>query len=241
MTATRTIVTAINYNEHYVEELKVLLTSLDQNAPEYPVVVFLVGFEEDRVIGLRAENPSIDFISREIDKPPDQSMQVYMGCYDARAVLHVMKESGGLVAWLDTDVIVRKSLDGLWEGVGENGFKILYRRQTTEDKLKFNSGVFVVNTSPNTLAMISEWDRVVRDKREWPADQIWLYRTYLNHKDSVELIDLPPMLNNLGDSTKDKPFEDDAIIWHCKQYHFENPDFQQEHQRYIKKYNERVV
>ena len=124
------------------------------------------------------------------------------------------------VAWIDNDAIVRKPLDGLWEGVVPNSIKVWYRKKKL-DEYKLQTGVYVIGRGNESVKYCSNIIKGLEGTDNWLLPQLLMY----NELNNMKLI-------NMGDSFNDSRFKNGSHIWHCKANHFSNPKYQQEYRKY---------
>lgn len=226
----RIIVTGVNDNPRYMDHMRVLLMSLKTNAPEERVNVTLINCPKAYHEELRRINGNIEI--RIFDLP------------NCGAIARIIKKHMSVlecmfrydkVMWLDNDIIVRKPLDELWEGVDKNTLKI-WKKKHKADKYKMQAGVYVAGNGKALQKWIRE---VIRREGKfldspgvhsdgygsphWMVSQELLYHC-LN--DEIKYVKLPRIYN-------DQKFKEESVIWHCKGSHFEEPAFQKEYKKYL--------
>lgn len=228
------IVTVLNYDQFFIKQMLVLLKSLEINSPKDTIIVHLVDFPIDEVKWLEKTFKKYYFINSEHNVNKMRDPAGFMVCYRSTVIYQTLIDYHKSVAWVDCDIIVRKDLITLWEGIKSNQFKIVCRGEDLPVKNRFQAGVFAIGYSKETLQMMSEWEKVTRASNQWFADQLLLYEIYQKYSKKIELIPMNRSLNDIGDSTKEC-FMDDSVIWHCKRYHFNNKKFQKEFQYYLNK------
>jgi len=225
------IITALNQDSFYLEQLLVLLTSISVNSPTERVSVFLVNFDVEMSQKLKEHFSDVVFEDRNINLGTNPAGK--MVCYRGSVVKECLERTKLPVAWFDTDIIVRGSLDIFWEKVKTNQLQVRYRGPDVALNIRFNAGVFAVGYSEQTLRFISEWGRIINKKSKWYEDQLQLYLIYKKFSDDVELIKMPQSFNDIGYSKNDGVFRDDSLIWHCKKAHFYNKKFRKEYLMYL--------
>lgn len=228
------IVTALNYDSFYFEQLLVLLTSISINSSNDVVSVFLVDFPKSIENKLKNVFSGFKFINRQLNVKKKKNIAGFMVCYRSLVVKECLEIYKKPVAWFDTDIIVRKNLNLFWKDVKTNQLKILYRGDSKADKSKFQAGVFALGYSEEILHYISEWNAVIQKSRRWYEDQKQLYILYLKYAKEIELIKMSIEFNDVGDFTKDNSFNSNSTIWHCKKSHFYNERFRKEYLNYLK-------
>lgn len=228
------IVTSLNYDKFYFEQLLVLLTSLRINSPNDVVSIFLVDFPEDVENKLKKEFNSFKFINRKLNVSSKKSVAGFMVCYRSLVVKECLEKYKEPTAWFDTDIIVRKDLGSFWSDVKTNQLKILYRGDGCREHVRFQAGVFAVGYSKDTVNYISEWNKIIQVSHRWYEDQKQLYLLYVKYSDDIQLIKMDKRFNDIGDSSKKDSFNDGSVIWHCKKLHFKNKRFRKEYLEYLK-------
>lgn len=128
------------------------------------------------------------------------------------------------VLWLDTDTILRKPVDGIWEGVEPGTFKIIYRPKCA-DETKFNTGVIAFGVSPEIIKFVMRWYEIARNPKRLLDEQEGFYKAYQEHKQSVKMLELPETYN-------DSKFRGDSVIWHGKGHHRKNKKYLKEVKKY---------
>jgi hypothetical protein len=223
------IVTALNYDPFYFEQLLVMLTSLKFNSPKDIASIFLIDFPKVEIEKLNKTFVDFEFVDRKLNISNLRDIAGFMVCYRTLVVKECLERYKKPVAWFDTDIIVRKSLDIFWSDVKTNQLKIFYRGDKVANNCKFQAGVFAVGYSEETLRYISDWNDVVQSKKRWYEDQLQLYLLYNKYSDKIQLIDMPIEFNDTRIS-KGK----NSTLWHCKKGHFNEKQFRKEYLKYLK-------
>jgi lipopolysaccharide biosynthesis glycosyltransferase len=118
------------------------------------------------------------------------------------------------VLYLDCDVIVRGSLDGIWDNISLNTLMIHYN-ENSKNYGKFNTGIMLLGRG--LIEMVREWkDISLRSKLKdsYPEQKI-LYKLYERNIKTVNLVSLDEKYN-------DCRFLKNSIIWHYKGKHKHN-------------------
>ena len=228
------IVTSLNYDKFYFEQLLVLLTSIRINSPNDMVSIFLVDFPKEVEHKLNIEFDKFKFINRTLNVSSKKNVAGFMVCYRSLVVKECLEIYKEPTAWFDTDIIVRNDLKLFWNGVDTDQLKILYRGDSSPKHTRFQAGVFAVGYSEDTMKYISEWNNVIQSSHLWYEDQKQLYILYTKYSDRIKLIKMDKGFNDVGDSNKKESFSDDSTIWHCKKPHFYNKKFRKEYLKYLK-------
>lgn len=224
------IVTAVNNNPLYKEQLLALLASLRTNAPNEDIHAYLVNCDKSFAQQVVRTNPRVVVRNRSIAITEDpEVIRGTMVCFRATAILETLQIVDEPVAWFDADVLVRNSLEQFWRGVHDKALKIVCRPDTTEHKY-FQAGVFALGNSPETIELVRDWKAVIENLNYWYADQLWLFKLTQKSQHKIELINLASQFN-------DQLFQSSSTIWHSKNSHFESIDFQNEYQHYLRQAN----
>jgi hypothetical protein len=143
----------------------------------------------------------------------------------------ILDEGYDQMASIDSDSIIRGSLEGLWRDVEPGCFKIWDKGKKKKEKVRFQTGVFVVGVSRETLQY---FDHIIKSiaKPSWIKIQKAFYLSYIKNKENVKHVQLDTKYN-------DQYFNDDSIIWHCKQTRYGYPKFKGELRKYLRLADER--
>lgn len=213
-----------------MDHMRVLLMSLRMNVPTARVNVTLINCSEDYRKELLRINDNIEI--RVFDLPNCGAIGRIIKKH--MSVLECMSKYDK-VMWLDNDIIVRKSLNSLWEGVGKDTLKI-WKKKHKADKYKMQAGVYVAGNEK----CLQRWLQCVIQKEgklldspdaskdgygspHWMVSQELLYHC-LNS--DIKYVKLPRIYN-------DQKFKEESVIWHCKSSHFDDPRFQKEYKKYL--------
>lgn len=226
------IITNSSPDTFYYDQLLVFLTSMSINSPKEVVHVYLAKYPEDKINTLKKKFPSYIFDNRELKKIDDRGFSFIL--FRAELILECFSKYNDSVAWIDTDVIVRRDLNEFLS-VTPQEFKILYRGDNKPDKVKINAGIFNIGCSIETHAFMLEWYERIQKNAKWGMGQLELWRAYKNHEDDVILCEMDEKYNDLGGSDRPHAFSDESVMWHCKKAHFNHPKFQNEFKYYLDK------
>jgi hypothetical protein len=216
----RIIVTAVDTTPRYVEGVKVWLRSLTENAPDERIFVYAQNW--DNVDSISSINPRAKIIPIT-NESPDPMVRNYIRY---KLFLDLLPQYD-MIAWIDNDAIIRKSLEYLWFGVTVNSVK--YWRRPKREHLCFQGGVFVLGAGEKTKQYCRDILRgletiPVSDVDRWYAPQLLAYTCI-----GGSGIDTIPLSKKYNDCT----FDDESIIWHCKSGHFNEAKYQKEYQYYL--------
>lgn len=226
--------TISNNNEYYLDLMKVLLQSLSDNDPGQKIKVYLINCDNNIVEKMGKVNNNAMIVNENICLPDDPKKASSIIAHYRTTIMKecLCFDKNEKIGWVDSDIIVRKSLSHFWELTVPNSLHILYRRKN-ELRCKFQVGVFSLGKSKEVVKMIKEWDRITsQDNSFWFAEQQSLYVVYEQFSKNVNKIDMDLIFN-------DHSFNSDSVVWHCKGNHFNNKIFQKEFQHYLKKANDK--
>ncbi|MCP4651126.1 MAG: hypothetical protein GY853_13755 [PVC group bacterium] len=212
------ILTTVNDNLYYQNNMKVFLQSLKENAAGEFVRIYVVNNEKIEC-ELKKINKNIEI--KHINEKLNRSQIIIRNalyCHEA------LKEGYEKVAWIDSDVIIRAKLGDFWD-VKPCELKVIYRRKK-KDHIKFQSGVFVIGNSSEMRKYIWKWAKTIIDlkKAKWYDGQELMCELVLKYK--IKQIDMPIKYN-------DSKFNADSVIWHCKSSHFSYEKYQKEYRKYL--------
>jgi len=218
------VVMCFNDSPHYIEQARVAIRSIQLNSPGCEIVLYLVNFTENKFKGIVVKDVKLDNLNK-------------ITGYSLFAMYQTLVEYKQSILWLDVDVIIRGELSGILDDVSPNTLKILMREDVGHSKV-FNSGVVVVGYSDITVKMMDLASKRALAHHVWYSDQLHLYKTYIEYKDNINLINLldQPKWHDIGG--KKDSFLDDSIIWHCKRTHFNESPYKEEYEYYKNSINE---
>lgn len=226
--------TITDNNEYYVDLIKSLLQSLNDNSPEDEIRVYVVKCNDEFINRLSRINPSAKIIKAEIQLPEDPSESKSIIAHYRTTIIKecFLEEHVEKMGWLDSDILVRKPLFEFWEITQPNTLHVQHRPKNPVHG-RFQVGVFSIGRSLPIKNMIIEWDKKTQeDNKYWFAEQKALYTSYIKFKDYIQFVDMDIKFN-------DHTFCDDSVIWHCKGHHFRESVFQKEFRYYLMKANEK--
>jgi alpha-N-acetylglucosamine transferase len=227
----RVIVSGVNDNPHYMDCMRVMVSSLAKYAPKESVKLLLLGGPREYAVELCDRNQNVAVVHSE--GKPGATHRIYqihqfvlghLGAYDK-------------VLWLDNDTIIRKPLDEIWDDVAPNSLKI-WRKKNDKKSHRFQAGVSVIGSGEHTKAWlrdIMQRESTYFDKPgahldghgspHWMVSQTYLYKCFMENGNIKHL--------QLSKKYNDSKFKDSSIIWHCKSSHFDEAKFQKEFKEYL--------
>ena len=211
------IITNSSADDHHLKQLSCMLTSMRINSPGYDVHVFLANCPKNKEKMLKKKFPEIIFENTElviIDKMGFSFIQ-----FRAKLIKECFENYNEHVAWIDTDVIIRKDLSEFLD-IKPTQLKILYRGKEAPEKVKINAGIFNIGCSEETYNFICNWKKRIEINAKWGMGQLEFWRAYKEHKNEIELIKMLEKFNDLGGNDRPNAFDTGSVMWHCKKNHF---------------------
>lgn len=235
------IYTTSSCDEKHLNELKVFLYSLYKNGNRYPVTLDLVNCDDQKIVDdLVNINPSIDGINHvEIEKTDEVIVRgkakdilpvfnlrvMYTRPLGLKTVL--LQYPNHQVLSIDTDIIVRGSISGIWDGVEPGVLKVWDKGHEKSDRIRFQGGVMVYGNSEEIREYYDVVLKSIGDNRAFQSAQEAIFRAWWQERERIKKIDLPIKFN-------DSKLKDRSVIWHCKHNHFDNAKYQTEFNAYLK-------
>lgn len=209
------ILTAVDNNPHYMEGLKVFLASFAVNAPKEKIRVHLINCPVEYEIEL------LKIYSVQICHIRTDEKSAYRRNYIRHGgMLKAFEEGYNKVAWMDNDAIVRKSLDGFWDGVESGVIKIRCRFNKLDEN-KFQTGIYALGEPDSVKRYLRDIIKGLYGQDDWKLPQLLMYKL----AKKLKRVELPKKYN-------DSKFSDNSVIWHCKQSHFNELKYQKEYKKY---------
>jgi lipopolysaccharide biosynthesis glycosyltransferase len=224
------IITNSSPDDFYFNQLLAFLMSLKINSPEHKAHIFLANYPKDKRNKLKEIFKDFIFENRELKMIDDRGFSFIQ--FRAKLIKECFKKHKESVAWIDTDVIVRKDLSEFLQ-IEPHQLKILYRGDNAPERVRINAGIFNIGYSNETHDFICDWQRRIEVNAKWGMGQLEFWRAYKEHKDKIELVKMDEKFNDLGGDDRPDSFSDQSVMWHCKKSHFKNKKFQKEYKKYL--------
>ena len=143
-----------------------------------------------------------------------------------------MGEGWDQILTIDSDTIIRRPMDGIWDDVQPNTIKIWVKEKKRSGSFtKVQAGVHIFGNSFAIRNYYRDFMDKLGDDWEFKEGQAMIYTVYEAHRGKICYIQMPKKYN-------DSEFKDGSVIWHCKHGHFDDPKFQKEFQHYLHLANE---
>ncbi len=222
------ILTAVDDN--FLPEAVSLIKSCASRAPRHRFYLFLVNSTEERIVRVRRFHPNL--IVEHVQWPYDaQRWRGLMCSARAAPILYVLETYKEPALYLDSDMLVMGSIDGLFAELESYDLMVQYRPEAdvlgaggTRKAGRFNSGVIALRPSDVSIEFARRYDRRIREwidtgkplcrydedcGIETCIDQEFLYLVYEQFRERLRFAPLPDKFN-------DSRFRPDSIIWHGK-------------------------
>lgn len=226
--ANRVIFTTCTCDNEYIDVLKAFLMSMRlNNGVEEVIKAELVNCTYEQFVDLRKIYGNIKRIPVDLpgaDWTKPENMVRVMRIRIPR-VLELLNEGWDQVLFLDCDAIIRKPIDGIWEGVEPGVLKIWHRPNKTVE-YRFQGGVVAYGNSQEVRDYYQDFLKSLDKDWSFFQGQKNMYTVWKRHRDSIKLVSLDPTYN-------DSLFKKQSHIWHSKLGHFKEKRFQAEYKRYL--------
>lgn len=222
------VILASNEAYPYHEQVKVLLKSLHKNNPDQKVIYYGYGYPENT--DFTQYNPNLTQYFLNI---PEGYTNIgnYLATVRAELLLNIILNDPTIdkIAWFDTDIIVRKSLQGFWDHVEDNSISIISRPNQVIE-FKVNSGVFGLKVSDKVKKFLQLYkDKLDNCDKRWYSDQIYLYKS---------AIELGIKIKHLTYDIISLEFSQQSAIWHSRKMNLNHPVWVKEYRKYLTSLNE---
>jgi len=225
------IITNSTADSPYFEQMLAFLQSLKINSPNDTIEVSLVNYPKDKEERLSKAFCNFTFKNRDMIMPKDKRFSLII--LRAQLIKECMEKHKTSMAWIDTDVLVRKDLSEFLK-VKPNQLKMLYRGVPANpgpDDSPINAGIFNIGYSEATYSFICDWLKGCIGNHKWGQGQMELWKSYKKYSDGIEFVKMDDKFNDLGGRG---PFDTNSVMWHCKQNHFNDLDFRAEFDVYLR-------
>lgn len=229
------IITNSTADAFYFKQLVAFLTSMRINSPNDTIHVFLANYPEQLLSKLEDTFGEYTFENRELEMIDDRGFALIL--FRIELIKECFEKYKESVAWIDTDVLVRKDLASFLT-IDPQQLKIFYRgghKQRPGIDSPINAGILNLGYSQETYEFVCDWlDGCIKNP-VWGQGQRVLWDTYKKYSNDIELVKMSKKFNDLGGKGDDTIFDSKSVMWHCKKNHFNNPKFQKEFQYYLGK------
>ncbi|TRZ81178.1 hypothetical protein D4R86_03085, partial [bacterium] len=192
-----------DYN--YIENMMVLASSVLSHNPNETMQLYVVNYTK----GLTTNNKNI-VVTNLKKEGTNMEIRNYAAHLRAEIILNEFLKGTKEVIWMDSDIIVRGNLQFLYVNSDTPTIKILTRK-AERDELQFQSAVFSLNNTNQTIEMLKDWVEFIEENKSmWFADQLGLYKMCIKH--NIKIVDI-------GSKYNDQFLNSESVIWHCKGNH----------------------
>lgn len=141
-----------------------------------------------------------------------------------------LNEDWEQVMTIDSDVIIRKPFDSIWDDVEPSTIKIWDRGPKKQPFTRVQAGVHIFGNSPEIKDYYQAFMKDIGAEWEFEYGQAAIYAIYLKFRNKIRIVQMSQKYN-------DSKFKDKSIIWHAKHGHFKEKKFQKEFQECLKEAN----
>lgn len=232
----KVIYTTSSCDDLHYEQLKVFLLTLELNGGgPWPIIIDLIDGAPALDAPLKKINPNIIEInhlkSSTVYVPPKDregisNYKLSVMWSRPRGVMRLLNIGHKNILSMDTDIIIRDDISGIWDDLEPGTVKWFYRPKKGFVGSKVQGGVIVFGNSVEIRKYyINVLYRCGQEKGPFVLQES-LYYTYL---------EMQPRLINLGRKYNDDGvFKKSSKIWHCKHGHAEDKVWKKEYGKYLK-------
>jgi len=230
------IYTTSSCDKFHFDQLKVFLLSLELNGGgRWPIIIDLIGGDSEFDERLKKINPNIVEINhlKETAVKVPYKDRTGVSNYNLSVmwsrpfgVLRLLYDEHDKILSVDTDIIVRSDISGIWDDLEPGTIKWFYRPKKGFVGSKVQGGVIAYGNSWEIRDYYTSVLARCGAERGPFVMQESLYYVYVEKK---------PRLINLGRKYNDDgKFKKNSRIWHCKHGHRKEKLWQKEYQKYLK-------
>jgi len=215
----RIALTVCTCDNRYLDVLKVFLYTWKlHNGEDVPIWAALYNGNQGIFDGLRRMYGNLTICDRELparnwEVDPNLIEIMYQRVHDVRAAL---SEPWDQVMHIDCDVIIRRNIDHIWDGVEPNTIKIWDRgvKREKQGRARYQAGVHIFGNGTGTRLYYDYWMRKIGDGWEFHDGQRQMYFAVQECGDAIHRVQLPIEYNDLN-------YGDNSAIWHCRHTHLD--------------------
>jgi hypothetical protein len=219
------ILTTVSNEERYVNLLKVFLYTLEKYGGNYPVVADVINGTDELADGLKRLHLQTEI--RNISIPKAKGLDVMYS--RPPQMLKYLKEGHEAIASIDADVIFRKDVSGLWDGVVPNSVKFwdkgmtppiskkmkdkrfkkkyMHRRLNRTD-LRFQGGVFIIGNGEHAIKYQKRMIDCLPSKPAFYTWQTGMFTMLKRMKSTMRSVRMSPVYNDSCFNSKSKNYFD---------------------------------
>jgi len=219
-------------NNRYFDILRAFLASMRYHGNNTEIAADLINFTDNQVgslckiyenltvsridIPYTTKVPETDLL-RLMYTRPNQMWRALNGPYEQ-------------VMSMDCDILIRGSLEHIWDGVKPNSFKILVKKcDKNNSKTHFQGGVYILGVSDATISFYKEiMDTIGSEFGFWDGQRA-LCEIYEKNRDGIELIKMDRTYNDERKLNMNKK----SIVWHIKHRNFDLKIVKKELNKYL--------
>ena len=183
-------------NEPYVKIMLSLIETLSRFHPEVPVRMLSLNLSNSSKQLFSKMHANISFVDDNFSDFKDfQEERAYCESCRTWNIRGILEETNKNVFYLDGDVYLEDSIDGLLEFFETVDF---CARIKVEDPLRFNAGMIYVKNTPKNIAIVKEWEAATLSHGwVWLSAQNELGNVLQNYKNEVVVKTFPKLYDGV--------------------------------------------
>lgn len=226
-------------NGYYFNVLRAFLASMRFNGNDYPLYLDFINGSQEMGERLKRIYPSLGINFIELKNyaecsPIDKLLRLMWT--RPPQIMKALNDGHEQIASIDCDLLIRGSLEGLWDDLAPSAFKVFTNRKKKKNSHTFfQGGVQLFGNSPEIKRFYSEFINKLNPEFGFYEGQAGLYKMYKRHRSKVRLVDLPRKYND----DRYRSFNPKSVIWHVKHGRISlDTPFKTEAAEYLKKAEE---
>jgi len=226
------ILTTATCDNEYRNVFRVFITSLRENIPEQnrpAIIADLINVDDKTVKTFTSIYPNLKVNSTLLPGADwtDRNNTIQIMRIRPHTLLATMNEGWRHVVTIDCDSIIRGDIKELWNDVGQDNIKILYRPERKNEFTRFQAGVWCIGNSEITRRYWRELIDFLGNNWTFYDGQTAMYKIWFQkYRHAIPLIKLEKKFN-------DWEFNKKSIIWHSKRSHINEDKFMVEFNQYL--------
>lgn len=169
-------------NPLYLRFARVFAVSAARNMPQARIYAHLVNVSDEDATALQKLNPHLE-IHRDNVPYSGQEEKTYACSIYSNAVEKCLARGDKYVAYVDSDVIIRKDISAVFDLADQYDITLLHKegvKQVTGEHVRFLSQFIIFRNTPATIEYVARHVACTKPEQEknWYIDQICLSRVY---------------------------------------------------------------
>jgi len=212
----RIILTTVNYD--YYNMIKAWLMSMRLHNNDYFIRADFINGNDKIYKCLHNIYPNLEIIHYDIPKEESPAQNLLNLMYTRPPqMMKAIDENWDQIMSMDCDILIRGSLEHIWDNVEPSVIKVKHRKSSTAIG-KFQGGVYILGNSPTIKLYYQSIMEKIGKKFAFYDGQAALYLSYINYKEKMKLVELENTYNDLK-------FGSNSIVWHSRHGHLNDPKF----------------